>query len=199
MAFHNFSPAFYCIPLKWQSNTILQRCRKWASLYKISSLHLISWCGNFVETHSFHRVLSDLLKTLRKCMSPKNFLNRKIDEIHYVKRTRIRSYFGPHFSQNFLHSDWIRRDTPYDSNTNPFYAEITLFYAVYSIKMEQVIFEISKKFHDFKERYIQKVSSQIFQRTITTFVWRDFFTVNLVCIHHITKKIFWGFWVKPCQ
>ena len=31
--------------------------------------------------------------------------------IHYVKRVRIRSYSGPHFSRIFLHSDWIRRDT----------------------------------------------------------------------------------------
>ena len=28
---------------------------------------------------------------------------------HCVKRVRIRSYCGPHFSQIFPHSDWIRR------------------------------------------------------------------------------------------
>ena len=30
---------------------------------------------------------------------------------HCVKRVRIRSYSGPHFSRIFPHSDWIRRDT----------------------------------------------------------------------------------------
>ena len=30
-----------------------------------------------------------------------------------VKSVRTRSYSGPHFSCNFPHSDWIRRDTPY--------------------------------------------------------------------------------------
>ena len=32
---------------------------------------------------------------------------------HGVKRVRIRSYSGPHFSRIFPYSDWIRRDTPY--------------------------------------------------------------------------------------
>ena len=33
--------------------------------------------------------------------------------IHWVKRVRIRSYSGPHFSQIFPHLDGIRRDTEY--------------------------------------------------------------------------------------
>ena len=31
--------------------------------------------------------------------------------IHWVKRVRIRSYSGPHFSRIYPHSDWIRRDS----------------------------------------------------------------------------------------
>ena len=38
---------------------------------------------------------------------------------HCVKRVRIRSYSGPHFSRNFPHSDWIRRDTEYLSVFSP--------------------------------------------------------------------------------
>ena len=36
-----------------------------------------------------------------------------------LKRVRIRSYPGPHFCCIFLHSDWIRRDTPYISVFSP--------------------------------------------------------------------------------
>ena len=42
-------------------------------------------------------------------------------KVSLIKRVRIRSYSGPHFSRIALHSDWIRRDT--DS-----------FYAVYTTK-----------------------------------------------------------------
>ena len=38
---------------------------------------------------------------------------------HCVKRVRIRRYSGPHFSRIFLHSDWIRSDTPYLSVFSP--------------------------------------------------------------------------------
>ena len=42
------------------------------------------------------------------------FAKSSILEFYYcVKRVRIRSYSGPHFSRIFPHSDWIRRDTPY--------------------------------------------------------------------------------------
>ena len=36
------------------------------SLYETPQFHLISWCGNFVETHALHRVLGDLPETLSK-------------------------------------------------------------------------------------------------------------------------------------
>ena len=36
-----------------------------------------------------------------------------------VKRVRIRSYSGPHFTRIFSHLDWIRRDTPYLSVFSP--------------------------------------------------------------------------------
>ena len=45
--------------------------------------------------------------------------------MHCVKRIRIRSYSGPHFSRIFPHSDWIRRDT--DQN-NSDYGLLTLLY-----------------------------------------------------------------------
>ena len=32
-------------------------------------------------------------------------------EFHCVKRVRIRSYSGPHFSRIFSHLDWIQRDS----------------------------------------------------------------------------------------
>ena len=37
---------------------------------------------------------------------------------HCLKRVRIRSYSGPHFSRIFLHSDWIRRDTECGKNAD---------------------------------------------------------------------------------
>ena len=40
------------------------------TLPKISQFHLISWCGNFVERHSFHIVSDDSPETMRKlCLS----------------------------------------------------------------------------------------------------------------------------------
>ena len=41
------------------------------------------------------------------------FKNWSIWSIYCVKRVRIRSYSGPHFSCIFPHSHWIERDTPY--------------------------------------------------------------------------------------
>ena len=35
-------------------------------LHKIPQFHLISWCGNFEENHSFPKVLSDSRETIRK-------------------------------------------------------------------------------------------------------------------------------------
>ena len=48
------------------------------SLRQIPKLHLISFCGNFVERHSLLRVLGNLPETLRKlCLSAK-FLNQAL-------------------------------------------------------------------------------------------------------------------------
>ena len=49
--------------------------------------------------------VDDLIQTIKKCS-------------HGVKRVRIRSCSGPHFSRIFPHSDWIRRDTPWKSGKN---------------------------------------------------------------------------------
>ena len=47
-------------------------------LRKIPWFHLISWCGNFVERHSFHIILGDSPETMRKlCLSAK-FSNQEI-------------------------------------------------------------------------------------------------------------------------
>ena len=41
-------------------------------LRKIPQFHLISWCGNFAERHSFHKVSGSSPKTMRKmCLSAK--------------------------------------------------------------------------------------------------------------------------------
>ena len=42
-------------------------------LRKVLKLHLISCYGNFVETHSFHKVSDDSSKTLQKQAFPQNF------------------------------------------------------------------------------------------------------------------------------
>ena len=48
------------------------------TLRKIVLFQLISWCGNFVERHSFRIVLGDLPNTMRKlCLSTK-FPHQKI-------------------------------------------------------------------------------------------------------------------------
>ena len=39
--------------------------------------------------------------------------------VHIVKRVRIRSYSGLHFSRIFLHSNWIQRDSLYLSVFSP--------------------------------------------------------------------------------
>ena len=41
------------------------------------------------------------------------------ESYHCAKSIRIRSYSGPHFSCNFPHSDWIRRDTEHLSVFSP--------------------------------------------------------------------------------
>ena len=51
-------------------------------LHKIPKFRLISWCGNFVKTHSFRRVLGKSSETLQKNFEfPQNFHTRKLGEI----------------------------------------------------------------------------------------------------------------------
>ena len=65
-----------------------------------------------------------------------------------VKRVRIQSYSGPHFSHIFPHSDWIRSISPYlvrmRENAGKMWTRITpntdTFYAVHST--QQVIFRL---------------------------------------------------------
>ena len=52
------------------------------SLRKIPKFHLISWCGNFVETHSFRRVLGDSHQELYgNCAFPHYYHTRKLGKI----------------------------------------------------------------------------------------------------------------------
>ena len=62
------------------------------ALWKIPSFHLISWCGNFVERHSFHIVLGELCETMWKLCLSTNFHTRKLGEIAV--------FFGVKFSEN---------------------------------------------------------------------------------------------------
>ena len=59
----------------------------------------------------------------KKSIANKTFIasiiKGNINPSHCVKRARIRSYSGPHFSRIFPHSDWIRRDTVYVSVFSP--------------------------------------------------------------------------------
>ena len=48
--------------LKMSQKTFLQVFVE--KLHKIPKFHPISWCGNFVETHSFRRVLDESLETI---------------------------------------------------------------------------------------------------------------------------------------
>ena len=51
---------------------LLEMYFKYQTLRKIPKFHLISLCGNFVERHSFRRVLGESPETLRKlCLSTK--------------------------------------------------------------------------------------------------------------------------------
>ena len=82
------------------------------TLRKIPKFHLISWCGNFVETHSFCKILSESPETLGKLKVPTKFPHQKIrwnfgishsesphnGDIHCVKSVRTRGFPGPSFS-----------------------------------------------------------------------------------------------------
>ena len=48
------------------------------SLYKIPQLHLSSWRGNIVETHSLHRAFWESSKTLLKVFVSTKFPYQKI-------------------------------------------------------------------------------------------------------------------------
>ena len=59
------------------------------TLHKIPSFHLTSWCGNFVERHSFRIVSGDSPETV----FPQNFHTMKLGEItvfYVVKSNRTR-------------------------------------------------------------------------------------------------------------
>ena len=51
------------------------------ALCKMPQLHLISWCRNFAEKHSFRIVLGDLSKTMQKLCYSTKFPHQEISEI----------------------------------------------------------------------------------------------------------------------
>ena len=62
------------IVLEWLKNNQIMAYPENSSrsLRKVPLLHPISWCGNFVESHSFHIVSGDSPETMRKlCLSTK--------------------------------------------------------------------------------------------------------------------------------
>ena len=62
------------------------------------------------------------------CMQLKFHPTGKYSVKYGVKRVRIRSYSGPHFSRIFPHSDWIRRDTPYFLRSEVSRIELIIFH-----------------------------------------------------------------------
>ena len=56
---------------------------KWAktTLQKIPYFHLISWCGNFMERHSFCIVSGDSPKTMQKLCLATKFPHQELGKI----------------------------------------------------------------------------------------------------------------------
>ena len=61
-------------------NKVLERDARKKTLHKIPKFHLISWCGNFKERHSFRVVSGDSPETMRKLYLSQKFPHQKIRE-----------------------------------------------------------------------------------------------------------------------
>ena len=62
------------------------------SLPKIPQFHLISWCGNFGERHSFRMVSGVLPETMQNCDFPQKLLTRKLGEITVFFAVILQAY-----------------------------------------------------------------------------------------------------------
>ena len=89
------------------------------TLCKISKFHLISWCGNFEERHSFRIVSDESSETMRKLRLSSKFHARKLGAISvfyavkvvfwtsysietYVMLIQSNVYFTPRFTSKCL-------------------------------------------------------------------------------------------------
>ena len=61
--------------------TLFWTCWLWHSPSKVPYCHLISWCGNFVERHSFRIAVGNLPKLRWNYVFPQNFYTKKLGEI----------------------------------------------------------------------------------------------------------------------
>ena len=68
---YQHSSYIVCVSFK-SSKCLVNYISCWATPRKIPKFHLISWCRNFVEKHSFCIVLGDLPEAIQKlCLSTK--------------------------------------------------------------------------------------------------------------------------------
>ena len=75
-------------------------------LHKIPNFHLISWCGNFVDRHSFSRVSGDSPKLYGNCAFPQSFRTREFR--YFTQSPEIFIRFSRKFA--FYQSHWFHAD-----------------------------------------------------------------------------------------
>ena len=77
-------------------------------LHKIPNFHLISWCGNFVDRHSFSRVSGNSPKLYGNCAFPQSFRTREFRDFTPSPEIFIR--FSRKFA--FYQSHWFHAVFP---------------------------------------------------------------------------------------
>ena len=85
--------------------------------YNSSNIKYIS-CNKPFKAFLEHQMFKDKPTPLL-AIKMWNFYTTLMQQLHCVKRVRIRSYSGLQFSLIFPHSDWIRRNTEYLSVFSP--------------------------------------------------------------------------------
>ena len=110
----------------WQKTEVDQHSYKQIKLSISMNINIRSFFSSFSMTTLITGPSSDLITSRNGGFLSRNehwfiyYFSLKLIPVliqkhdsHGVKRVCIRSYSGPHFSQIFTHSDWIRRDTSY--------------------------------------------------------------------------------------
>ena len=82
------------------------------ALRQLSWFHLIFWCRNFVEVHSFRRVSGDWLETLRKLCTTTKFLHRKLGKISVFYAVLAILYFIMVEKRQTYHSVFVKHFLP---------------------------------------------------------------------------------------